>query len=110
MQHHRRGSSAGFPGRSSGNPGGMMGRMTRSRPARSRPAGRQGKGRRRAAPKRPRWKKVLLVVAGIFLAGLLAVVGLVAWAYARTEIPDPNALAAAQPPLTHYAHRDPDAP
>src|SRR5690606_1280412 len=77
---------------------------SRSPAAQRRPSGAaSSKGRRRAAPKRPRWKKVLLVLAGLFLAGVLVVAGLVAWAYANTDIPDPNEFAESQSSIIYNA-------
>ncbi len=47
----------------------------------------------------PSWK----LVSGVFLLGLLAGVGLFAWAYANTEIPEAAEFAEAQSTVVFYA-------
>ncbi|WP_145968832.1 transglycosylase domain-containing protein [Ornithinimicrobium sufpigmenti] len=48
-------------------------------------------------------RRTLLWLGGLALLGLLLVVGLFAWAYSRTDIPEPNDFAEAQSSILYYA-------
>ncbi|MGC5585588.1 transglycosylase domain-containing protein [Ornithinimicrobium sp. W1665] len=69
--------------------------------SRTQPARRSAKGRRRRRPGRLR--RVLLWLLGLGLLAVLLVVAAVAYAYARTDVPEPNDFAEAQSTILYYA-------
>ncbi len=48
-------------------------------------------------------RRVLLWLTGLGLLAILLVVGVFAWAYARTDVPQPNDFAEAQSSILYYA-------
>ena len=59
-------------------------------------------GRRRA--RRGGWvRRTLLWLTGLALLGILLAVGIFAWAYSRTDVPEPNDFAEAQSSILYYA-------
>ncbi|GAA4875967.1 transglycosylase domain-containing protein [Serinicoccus chungangensis] len=64
-----------------------------------RPAGRRSSRARRGGTLR----RVLLWLTGLGLLAVLLAVGVFAWAYNRTDVPEPNDFAEAQSSILYYA-------
>ncbi|WP_281965027.1 transglycosylase domain-containing protein [Serinicoccus marinus] len=59
--------------------------------------------RKRRAGRRGVLRRVLLWITGLGLLAILLAVGVFAWAYARTDVPEPNDFAEAQSSILYYA-------
>ncbi|MFK5634315.1 transglycosylase domain-containing protein [Ornithinimicrobium sp. LYQ103] len=76
--------------------------MTSStRPPATRRDARQS-GRRRRRSGRGRGRTILLWLLGLGLLGVVLATGTFAWAYSRTDIPEPNDFADAQSTILYY--------
>ncbi|MCE0487001.1 transglycosylase domain-containing protein [Ornithinimicrobium sediminis] len=70
-------------------------------PRRGAPTRRSARSARR--PRRPLWRRILLWLLGLGVLAALLVVGVLAFAYSNTEIPDPNEFAESQSSIIYYA-------
>ena len=57
----------------------------------------------RPTRKKPLWRRILLWVVGLGLLAALLAVGVLAFAYSNTDIPDPNEFAESQSSIIYYA-------